>query len=175
MNTRNNRLKVVILVCAGAFIFSSCYKEVDVDQLQPKNGIIQASPAAGPKNTILSISGTNFPDKANIVVKVNGKTIPVLSSTSNNIQAQIPAGTGSGDIEVSYNGETYTGPSFEYQDTYTVSSLTNGQVGHVDGPLSSANFTVLVSPSRSPEPCEVSLQSKVPVGEYLTMLVLPET
>jgi hypothetical protein len=136
-----NRLTVVaILTCLGSFIFTSCFKEVDVKQIPQQAGVIDINPASGPKNTILSISGNNFPDKASIVVKVNGKTIPILSSTSNNIQAQIPVGTGTGKVEVTFNGNTYVGPTFTYQNTYTVTSLTNGAVGYSDGPLSTAEF-----------------------------------
>jgi len=136
-----NKLGVVAMItCLSGLLFSSCYKKVDVKQVPQDAGIIDVSPTAGPKNTILSISGNNFPDKASIVVKVNGKTIPIISSTSNNIQAQIPVGTGTGKVEVTFGGNTYTGPTFTYQNTYTVTSLTNGVVGYLDGPLASAQF-----------------------------------
>jgi hypothetical protein len=136
-----NKLGVVAMItCLTGLLFSSCYKKVDVKQVPQDAGIIDVSPTAGPKNTILSISGNNFPDKASIVVKVNGKTIPIISSTSNNIQAQIPVGTGTGKVEVTFGGNTYTGPTFTYQNTYTVTSLTNGVAGYLDGPLATAEF-----------------------------------
>jgi hypothetical protein len=133
-------LTVVVITSCLCFSLSSCFKEADVKQIPQDAGIIDVSPTSGPKNTILSISGNNFPDKAGIVVKVNGKTIPIISSTSNNIQAQIPVGTGTGKVEVTFNGNTYAGPTFTYKNTYTVTSLTNGQKGYVDGPLATAEF-----------------------------------
>src|SRR4030095_7082723 len=136
----NRGLTVAVITSCLCFSLSSCFKEEDVKQIPQEAGIIDVSPTSGPKNTILSISGNNFPDKAGIVVKVNGKTIPIISSTSNNIQAQIPVGTGTGKVEVTFNGNTYTGPTFTYKNTYTVTSLTNGQNGYVDGPLSTAEF-----------------------------------
>ncbi|HEV8283701.1 MAG TPA: hypothetical protein VGQ09_05295 [Chitinophagaceae bacterium] len=131
---------VAIVTFLCGFLLFSCYKKVDVKQVPQNAGIIDISPSAGPKNTILSISGNNFPDKAGIVVKVNGKTTPIVSATSNNIQAQIQPGTGTGKVEVTFNGTTYTGPTFTYQNTYTVTSLTNGIKGYLDGPLSTAQF-----------------------------------
>lgn len=137
---RSGGIQIAALVFLGAFVFSSCYKEVDVDQIAQQPGIIQISPLAGPKNTILSINGNNFPEKSAISVKINGKNATVVSSTNNQIQVQVPVGAGSGKVEVTYGGTTYQGPTFTYQNTYTVTSLTNGQVGFADGPLASAKF-----------------------------------
>ena len=136
-----NRLLAVAVIMSSCFLLlPSCYKKVDVKQIPQEAGIIDVSPLSGSKNTIISISGNNFPDKAGIVVKVNGKTVPIISSTSNNIQAQIPVGTGTGKVEVTFNGNTYTGPTFTYLNTYTVTSLTNGVAGYLDGPLATAEF-----------------------------------
>jgi len=162
--TRQNlysRLSIVAIIgCLCAVMLSSCFKEEDVKQIPQVPGIIDVSPTSGPKNTILSISGNNFPDKASITVKVNGKTTPIISSTANNIQAQIQAGTGTGKVEVSYGGSTYAGPTFTYQNTYTTTSLTNGVAGYVDGPLTTAEFedieSIAIDPSDNIFPADFS-------------------
>jgi hypothetical protein len=133
-------LTVAVVTGCLCFSLSSCFKEEDVKQVPQETGIIDVSPTSGPKNTILSISGNNFPDKSAITVKVNGKTTPIIASTANSIQAQIQPGTGTGKVEVSFNGTTFQGPTFTYKNTYTVTSLTNGAVGYVDGPLATAEF-----------------------------------
>jgi hypothetical protein len=162
--TRQNlysRLSIVAIIgCLCAVMLSSCFKEEDVKQIPQVPGIIDVSPTSGPKNTILSISGNNFPDKASITVKVNGKTTPIISSTANNIQAQIQAGTGTGKVEVSYGGNTYTGPTFTYQNTYTTTPLTNGILGYLDGPLATAKFedieSIAIDPNDNIFPADFS-------------------
>lgn len=137
---KNWGLQIAAIMLVATFVLSSCFKKVDVPQITQQTGLVQISPMAGPKNTILSISGVNFPDKAGITVKINGKNANIVSSTSNNIQVQVPVGAGTGKVEVTFGGTTYQGPTFTYQNTYTVSSLTNGQVGYADGPLATAKF-----------------------------------
>lgn len=139
INTKKGGAIIAILFLVSGFI-SSCIKKVDVDQIKPEAGIIQISPTAGPKNTLLSISGVDFPEKSGITVKINGKNATVVSSTGNNIQVQVPVGVGTGPVDVTFGGTTYNGPTFTYQQTYTVTSLTNGQVGYLDGPLATAQF-----------------------------------
>jgi sugar lactone lactonase YvrE len=139
--TRNiSRVAVFALVASLSIALSSCFKEVDVPQVGATTGVIQIAPSSGAKNSILNISGTNFPDKSNIVVKVNGKTVPIVAATGNNLQVQIPVGTGSGKVEVTFGGTTYDAGPFTYINTYTVTPLTNGQHGLLDGPVATAQF-----------------------------------
>src|SRR5215207_5544006 len=137
---RNYKLWVFAAVAFLSLFFTSCIKKVDVDQITPQTGVIQISPTQGAKNTTMSITGVNFPDKAGIVVKVNGKTVPIVTSTSNNIQVTIPANTGTGPVQVTFGGTTYDGGTFTYLNTYTVSSITNGLVGYLDGPVATAKY-----------------------------------
>jgi sugar lactone lactonase YvrE len=131
---------LVLSTACLVLLFTSCIKKADIDQITPQTGVIQISPSSGTKNTTLSISGTNFPDKSGIVVKVNGKTVPIVTSTNNNIQVTIPANTGTGPVLVTFGGATYDGGTFTYLNTYTASSITNGLVGYLDGPVAIAKY-----------------------------------
>lgn len=135
-----NKVALAALMACLCGSLTSCFKEVDVKQIGQQTGVLQMSPAAGPKNTVVNISGANFPDKSQVQVKINGKAVTVLASTANNIQVQVPAGTGSGKVEVTFGGSTYDAGTFTYQNTYTLTSLTSGDVGTQDGPLATAQL-----------------------------------
>jgi hypothetical protein len=96
---------------------------------------------SGPKNTVITITGSSFiTNLAQIQVKVNGKTCTVFTATATSITAQIPPACGTGIVELFLNGTRYAGPVFTFIYTYTLSSVTNGQVGYADGPLATAQF-----------------------------------
>jgi hypothetical protein len=135
-----NKVALAALLACLCGSLTSCFKEVDVKQIGQQTGVLQMSPAAGPKNTVVNISGANFPDKSQVQVKVNGKAASVLASTSNNIQVQVPAGAGTGKVQVTFGGSTYDAGTFTYENSYTVTSLTNGAVGYQDGSLATAQF-----------------------------------
>lgn len=100
---------------------------------------------AGPKNTIITISGTNFiTDLSKIEVKVNGKNCTVLTAIPTAITARIPAACGTGIVELFLDGTRYAGPVFNYVFTYTVTSITNGIIGHSDGPVATAMLEQIV-------------------------------
>jgi hypothetical protein len=99
----------------------------------------------GPKNTVITITGTNFlTDLSKIEVKVNGKSCAVLSATATTITAKIPPACGTGLVELYLNGTKYTGPVFTFIDSYTLSSVTNGTVGYQDGPVATAKYEQIV-------------------------------
>jgi hypothetical protein len=154
------KVTVVAIAASISISFTSCFKEKDVKQIGQPTGVIMMSPTAGPKNTILSISGAHFPDKSGIGVKVNGKTVPIVASTENTIQVSIPQGTGTGKVEVTFNGTTFDAGTFTYQNTYTVTALTNGAHGFLDGPLATAKFedmeSIAIDPSDNIYPADWS-------------------
>lgn len=96
---------------------------------------------SGPKNTVITISGTNFlTDLSKIQVKVNGKNCTVLTATSTSITARIPPACGTGIVELFLDGVKYTGPVFNFIYSYALVSLTNGVVGYQDGPIATAQW-----------------------------------
>ena len=101
--------------------------------------------ASGPKNTVITIKGSNFTsDLSKIQVTVNGKVCTVLSATPDSIKATLPAYCGSGDVVLIIDGKSYNGPFFTYVYTYNLTSLNNGTLGYVDGPLATAQFEEFV-------------------------------
>ncbi len=104
---------------------------------------------SGPKNTVITITGTNFiTDLTKIQVKVNGNSCIVFTATTTVITAKIPANCGTGIVELFLNGTRYVGPVFNFIYTYTLSSITDGQLGaNVYGPLASAKFDQIESVS----------------------------
>ena len=135
-----NKLTVILSAAFLSFTVTSCFKEKDVTQVTQETGVLQMSPTSAPKNSIVSISGVNFPDKSGVQVKVNGKSVNVVAGTSNNIQIQIPQGVGSGKVEVTFGGKTYDAGTFTYENTYTVTSLTSGAQGTQNGPVATAQL-----------------------------------
>lgn len=141
--TYNGVTKITLVALLAIFAFS-CKKEVEIPLVAQTPGVIEMSPVIGPKGTILNFSGNNFPEGSQIQVKVNGVAAPVVSSTSNQIQATVPSGAGSGAVQVTFNGTTYNPGNFEYTYVnFTVKSLTNGTYGFLDGPLATAQFNAL--------------------------------
>jgi len=123
-------------------IISSCSKSGDSPTPPPTPpAITTVSPASGPKNTTITISGTNFiTDLTKIQVTVNGKTCAVLTATATTITAQIPAGCGTGNVAVYFSGIKYDGPVFNFVYTYTLTSVSNGVRGFLNGPIATAKF-----------------------------------
>lgn len=131
-----------------AVLFLSCKKNDNMVTTPSPNITGVTTPggvSAGPKNTIITIKGSNFiTDLSKIQVTVNGKSCQVLAATADSIMAKIPPYCGTGNVVLIMNGQSFTGPVFTYIYTYTLSSLTNGQVGYVDGPLATAKFEEFV-------------------------------
>jgi len=131
-----------------AVLFFSCKKNNDTVATPSPNITGVTAPggiSAGPKNTVITIKGSNFiTDLNKIQVTVNGKSCVVLSATPDSVKAKIPPYCGTGNVVVIMNGQSFTGPVFTYIYTYTLSSLTNGQTGYADGPLATAKFEEFV-------------------------------
>jgi IPT/TIG domain/NHL repeat len=87
--------------------------------------IISISPTSGPKNTIVTIAGTNFGvNLATLKVYFNGVQATVQTATNTAITAVVPVGASTGAVKVEKTPTVQvTGPVFTYQGYGTVSTL----------------------------------------------------
>ncbi len=141
--------KMVVLLLGLSVLVFSCKKNDDTVTPPPAATIAGVTGptglTSGPKNSVITITGTNFiTDLSKIQVKVNGKVCIVLSATATSITAQIPPACGTGVVELLLDGALFTGPVFTFEYTYTLSSVTNGQIGYLDGPVATAKLEDIV-------------------------------
>jgi hypothetical protein len=125
-------------------IFFSCKKGGDDSSTTPAS-VTQVSTASGvmggPKNTLLTITGTNLPtDPSAITVTINGKVCTVVSASATSLVVKVPPYAGTGTIIINLNGVVTNGPVFNYVYTYGLVSITNGIKGYQDGPIASAQW-----------------------------------
>lgn len=89
--------------------------------------IHQVSPANGPEGTNISISGAGFSSlEGPAAVSINGHPAIVSNSNDTLLTAIVPAGAGSGAIEVTVNNTHATGPVFTFQSITKIKPATGG-------------------------------------------------
>lgn len=93
------------------------------------------SPTSGPKETEVTITGTNFRTIAEEnLVTFNGKPAEVTHATTTALTVKVPLGAGTGIVKVTKGTLSSDGPVFEYVFTAVVSTLAgNGTATSVDG------------------------------------------
>jgi sugar lactone lactonase YvrE len=132
--------KIITLLCI-AFL-SSCVKEdvedeVTVEPVKPSSLTISSiKPTFGPKNTTVTIIGTDFSSKlTDNKVTINGLDCSVNNASPTSLNVTIPRGAGTGNIVVSVGGNTQQGPVFTYEVTPAVVTTIagNGVYGFADG------------------------------------------
>jgi sugar lactone lactonase YvrE len=117
----------VMAALCSIIIFSSCKKDdtTPAPTPDPVPTVSTISPTAGPKNTVVSITGTNFgTSTAALKVYFNGMQGTIQTATATEITATVPAGASTGAVKVEKNSVQITGPVFTYHGNGTVSSIT---------------------------------------------------
>lgn len=139
-------------VLAFVFIASmvSCKKDDTPDPApDPPPTVTGISPTSGPKNTVVTITGTNFGTSTTALkVYFNGVQGTVQTATGTEITATVPAGASSGVVKVEKNSVQVTGPVFSYHGNGWTSSFSlSGSATNLNHPSgivrdASGNFLV---------------------------------
>jgi len=126
-------LTVTFLLC-----ITSCTKKVDNDTTPTITSIVPASAHGG---DTITVYGTNLANISNPGSSINNKTAAIISVSDKSIQIVVPPKAGSGKVILSFNGQSYEGPEFNYQYKVIVTTIAGtGSVGHQDGHGESASF-----------------------------------
>jgi sugar lactone lactonase YvrE len=121
------KLKQFAMVAfCSTLIFSSCKKDdTPAPTPEPSPTVTAISPSSGPKNTVVTITGTNFGTSTTALkVYFNGVQGTIQTATATEITATVPVSAGTGAVKVEKNSVQVTGPVFTYQGNGTVASLT---------------------------------------------------
>lgn len=100
-------------------VIISCTKSTEDESLNTAATISTITPLKGERNTLVTISGSDFgTDSKTIQVLFNGKTANIKSITPNNITVTVPSGAFTGVIKIIKSNKETTGPIFEYIPSY---------------------------------------------------------
>ena len=118
-------MKKMFFAClSSALFFLSCKKNNDNPPQDPVQTITAISPSSGPKNTLVTITGTGFGTTATALkIFFNGVQGTIQSATDLQITATVPTGAGTGAVKVEKNSVQATGPVFTYQLNGTVTTI----------------------------------------------------
>lgn len=135
---------MALCLMAGLFVLPSCKKDKETSPTPTPvtpHTVRAISPAAGPKNTLVTISGTNFgTNPAALKVYFNNVQASVQSLNDTLVTALVPVNAGTGTVKVEKNSSAVNGPSFEYYVTNRVFTFAGNGQGFADGNVSSAQF-----------------------------------
>jgi streptogramin lyase len=123
-----NRKTILLAFTAASLILFSCKKDKDTTPVPPPatpHTVTAISPTTGPKNTVVTITGTNFGTSAAALrVLFNGVQGTIQSVTDVQITATVPVSASSGAVKVEKNSVQVSGPVFTYQGNGTVMTFT---------------------------------------------------
>jgi sugar lactone lactonase YvrE len=125
----------VMAVLGSSIIFSSCKKDDStVPVPDPSPAVTAISPSSGPKNTIVTITGTDFgTNLATLKVYFNGVQATVQTATNTQITAVVPIGAGSGIVKIEKTPAILVnGPVFTYLDPGATTTFAGSTAGFRD-------------------------------------------
>jgi len=122
----------------------SCSNDDGNKEVTPVDLLItNISPASGPKNTSVTITGTGFSKiSSGNIVTINGKECSIVSNTATQINIKVPPGAGSGKIKVVVGDANAESANFDFVFTIEVTTLAgNGSQSFADGQGNEAKFS----------------------------------
>ncbi len=118
---------IAMAALCSSIIFSACKKDKTTTPPpvpEPSPTVTVISPTSGPKNTVVTITGTNFgTSTAALKVFFNGVQGIVQTATATQITATVPAGASTGAVKVEKNSVQVTGPVFTFHGNGTVTTF----------------------------------------------------
>lgn len=105
--------------------------------------ILEVAPLSGEVGTEVLISGNGFsPVVEENTIQFNGVSAPVLSASETELQTRVPEGATNGNITVSVNGMSVTGPEFMVEQGAPVIASVDPQSGLIgdDVTITGSNF-----------------------------------
>ena len=129
------RISVSFFVVVFTFVLAQCSKQDAGPTTDTTPLITSISPASGPFDTSITISGVNFAtNTSGNQVTINGRSLEVLDASATQLIVKVPLRMGSGKVKVQTSAGTVEGPTFTFQYTVLVSTLSGtGVAGFMDG------------------------------------------
>ncbi len=130
----------IITICVVALM--SCKKSDSPIVVEPLPTITFISPTSGPKNTVVTITGTEFGiNLATLKVYFNGVQATVQSATNTQIRVVVPNGAGNGIVKLEKTPTvSIDGPAFNYLIPGTTITFAGNTSGFGNGNGISALF-----------------------------------
>ena len=121
----NQKVSPLLLFLSFSFgIIYSCSKNTNSTPTLAVKGI---TPNYGSFGDTVTITGSGFESSTSAdSVWFNGKMAPVINASSTQLQVTVPSLCGTGNIKVSANGNTASGPIFNYDTTYQLTTFATG-------------------------------------------------
>jgi sugar lactone lactonase YvrE len=137
--------KILSMMTISAIVLiTSCKKgDTPAPPPDPAPAVTSISPTSGPKNTVVTITGTNFgTNLATLKVYFNNVQATVQTATNTSITAVVPNAAGSGVVKVEKTPTvTVNGPAFTYLAPGATLTVAGGATaGYADGTGAAALF-----------------------------------